>query len=253
VNPPAQQGCPFSLGARVENPALLPLRGDHPVTEGVTLVDMRIQEAHRLVPQAGDVELLSDREGPLILARSTNGRKLLGLGFDVTRSDLPLRIAFPIMLHNVLKWFLGEAGDDGVAEASVGGLIGLPAWIGPATRVTGPGDVEVHPRRIGDQWLFRPRTPGYYEARAGKNRFLVPVNYHLEGESDIVGDRRTGPDRLRWSDPEGAEPGGAHAAVVAGFDKTEHRDPPVQWPLLLLGAAWLLLFDWIFFCFRILF
>lgn len=248
-NPPPGSGCPFSVGDPVEFPALLPLRGDHPVTDGVTLVDVRIQRAHRLVPVAGDTELLSDAEGPLVIARRDNGRKLLGVGFDVAESDLPLRVAFPLMMHNILDWFIGEEAGPGLQGSSVGGLVEIPDWVDPSRGVTGPQGGLFMPRRIGGRWLFRPRSPGFYTAGTGPHRWLTPVNFHRIDESTIAGDRRPGPGRIHWNRATPQQ----RAALSEGFDPVEHAAPEAQWPTVLLAVAWLLLFDWIFFCFRILF
>jgi len=246
-NPPGSTGCPFAYDREVESPALLPLRGDHPVTRGITLIDVQIQQACRLLPEPGDVELLSDDGGPLIIAREKGPVRLLGVGFDVSKSDLPLRVAFPILLHNILDWFLGEAVIGGFNESSVGDLVELPPWVEPAKGVEDPAGKRVMPREVGDKLLLRPRLPGYYSAQRHKNRWVVPVNFYLEGESVPAGDRRESVGRVRWRTGEPPGP------VVAGFDKAEYPEPPLQWPIILLAIAWLLLFDWIFYVFRILF
>jgi hypothetical protein len=165
----------------------------------------------------------------------------------VSKSDLPLRVAFPILLHNVLDWFLGEAVLGGFNESGVGDLMELPTWVDPEEGIVDPAGNRVAPREMGGKLLLRPRQPGYYSAQRGDRRWVSPVNFYLEDESLPEGDRREAPDRLRW---RGDEP---PARVVAGFDKAEYPEPPLQWPVILMAIAWLLLFDWIFYVFRILF
>ncbi|MFC1654732.1 hypothetical protein ACFL2F_02905, partial [Myxococcota bacterium] len=246
-NPPGGSGCPFVFDREIQSPALLPLRGDHTVTRGITLIDVQVQQACRLLPEPGDVELLSDDGGPLVIARERDSVRLLGIGFDVSKSDLPLRVAFPILLHNVLDWFLGEAALGGFNDSSVGDLMELPAWVDPEEGIEDPAGGRVAPREVGDKLLMRPRLPGFYSAEKGKSRWVAPVNFHLEDESIPAGDRRESDDRVRWRTGE------PPARVVAGFDKAEYPEPPLQWPVILLAIAWLLLFDWIFYVFRILF
>ncbi len=244
---PASPECPFSSSEAVEFPELLPLRGDHPITEGVTLVDVQISSARRLVPSPGDVELLADGGGPLVLARQRNGRKLVAFGFDVARSDLPLRIAFPLMMHNCLVWFLGQTVDLHSDEHAVGGLARLPEWVDSRTAIVDPRGRRVAPLTLGGRSLVKLRWPGFYEVGEGRRQAVVPANFHLPDESSLAGDRAVGKRRLVWSGGEPPE------MLVAGFDKNEYPEPPLQWPLVLLAVAWLLLFDWVFFCFRILF
>lgn len=246
-NPPGNSECPFAFDREVRFPSLLPLRGDHPVTRGITLIDVQIQQACRLLPEPGDVELLSDEGGPLVIAREQDSIRLLGVGFDVSKSDLPLRVAFPILLHNVLDWFLGEAAVGGFCESSVGDLVELPAWVDPEEGIEDPDGNRLVPRKVSGKLWFRPRAPGYYSAQKRKDRWVLPVNFYLEDESLTAGDRRESPGRIRW---RGEAPPGP---VVAGFDKAEYPRPPLQWPVILLAVAWLLLFDWIFYVFRILF
>ncbi|HOX42689.1 MAG TPA: VWA domain-containing protein [Myxococcota bacterium] len=245
-DPPGGPGCPFAVAEEVVEPVLGPVRGDHPVTTDLNLVDLQAQAARRLVPEAGDLELWSDAGGPIMLARERGGLKLLGLGLDPARSDLPLRVAFPLLLHNSLAWFLGEEPDLGAQERSVGGLIPLPDWAARG-RVETPDGSSLAPLALGGRTLLRPRLPGFYRVQAGRERLSVPVAFQLRAESDLAGDRQVGPSRLRWAGGE------LPAELRAGLGGAEPVVPPPQWPRLLLAVVWLLLFDWVFYCFRILF
>ncbi|MBW1871578.1 MAG: hypothetical protein JRJ19_05905 [Deltaproteobacteria bacterium] len=128
-NPPDSPDCPFAKISQVDFPKLLPLRGDHPVSDGVSLIDVQIKTASRLKPVAGDVELLQDKQGPLMIARESSGRRLLGVGFDLAQSDLPLRVAFPLLVQNCLDWFLGKVIIEEQSTISVGRLYELPEWV----------------------------------------------------------------------------------------------------------------------------
>ena len=52
----------------------------------------------------------------LVVAREESSRvglrRSLALGFDLRQSDLPLRVAFPLLLMNALDWFAGEVDED---------------------------------------------------------------------------------------------------------------------------------------------
>lgn len=246
--PPEQPGCPFGLGEAVTEPDLLPLRGDHPVTEQITLVDVRIGRARRLLPEPGDAELLADDGGPLVIARQAQGCKRVAFGFDLMRSDLPLRVAFPMLMHNCLVWFLGEQVDMGPAEHAVGSWTRLPDWVGADTRILAPDGRRVEALVLGGRRLLKLRQPGFYVLEQAARRAVVPANFLQPSESSLPGGGPPGPGRLAWA-PEAPVP----EALMAGFDKEIPPEPPLQWPVILLAVAWLLLFDWVFFCFRILF
>jgi hypothetical protein len=241
-----EPGCPFELGDEVGGPRLQPLKGDHPVTEGITLVDFQIKKARHLVPRAGDLELLCDDKGPIVLAREAGPLRQLAFGFDLAQSDLPLRVAFPMLLQNSLTWFLGEILDMGFNDLAVGRPIELGSDAREG-RILDPRGKVVAPTRLGDRLQLRPRWPGFYVRSAGALATIYPVNYQLASESDLAGDRQSGAGRLKWT---GGDP---PPELVAGFDQAEHADPPPLWPRILIVAIWLLLFDWVFFSFRILF
>jgi hypothetical protein len=246
-NPPGDGSCPFSFGEQVEFPKLLPLRGDHPVSEGINLIDIQLEEARRILPVPGDFELVSDEKGPLVVVREDGQRKMVGFGFDLCRSDLPLRIAFPLLLHNILDWLLGEDVDIQLQGWVVEQSVVLPGWTTRDTRVVDPFDKKQDIKKIGDKWLFNPRLPGFYKVERAGRRTVYPVNFQQSQESKLLKGKRLVQEDVNWT------AGTVPEIAIAGFDKTEHKVPPLQWPTILLAAAWLLLFDWIFFSFRILF
>ena len=44
-------------------------------------------------------------ETPLMLTWERGKLRLFFIGFDITASDLPLRVAFPVLFHNAFEWF----------------------------------------------------------------------------------------------------------------------------------------------------
>jgi hypothetical protein len=247
VAPPGEPGCPIELQAGpavpIERPDLGPARVEHPVRAGVDLADVQAQAARRLVSLPGDVELWADRHGPLALARAQPGPRILALGFEPLRSDLPLRVGFPVLVHNALAWLLGQAPEPDEQARLVGETLEVPDW---AAVVEGPDGAPLAPLGTGGRAWVRPRAPGFYQARLGRERWEAAVNFRSPAESDLGGDRRPGPGRIAWA---GGPP---PAELLEGLGSEAPAAPPAHWPLLLLGCVWLLLFDWVFFRFRIL-
>jgi hypothetical protein len=251
----APGGCPFITAGEVDFPKLLPIRGDHPLTDGITLIDMQIGRARRLVPESNDVEILRDQSGPLMIAREKDWhggkQRFLAAGFDLAESDLPLRVAFPQLIHNCLKWFLGPAGD----SLQIGPGVAAPVFFPPRTAIKDPRGKLLSAQSIGQgtnrRWFVVPSLPGFYSLRRGKSEKLLAVNFRIDSESELIGDRRPGPGRILW------RPGDSAEALMAGLGIAEPRSlpfkPGLQWPALLLGVAWLLFFDWLFFCLRMLY
>jgi hypothetical protein len=50
-------------------------------------------------------------EAPLLITGERDGHRLAALGFRVADSDLPLRVAFPLLISNLVHWLAGEHAD----------------------------------------------------------------------------------------------------------------------------------------------
>jgi len=132
--------------------------------------------------------------GPLLVAGETGGRRIAMLTFDLRDSDLPLRIAFPVLMANITAWL-----SPGQALEFSGSLQpGEPAALSP-----GAGDSAVLVRKPGgeervltieeEQTLLFEETdePGIYSviARQGDGDRLAgsfAVNLFAPEESAIA-------------------------------------------------------------------
>jgi hypothetical protein len=76
----------------------------HPLLAQISLADLNIRQARRLVPAPGDQVVVASLGVPLVLARSRAGLRMVGVSFSVRRSDLPLRPSFPLLLANTFEW-----------------------------------------------------------------------------------------------------------------------------------------------------
>jgi hypothetical protein len=116
----------------------------------------------------------------------------VALGFDITRSDLPLRVAFPLLIINSLDWFSGD-GESLVASYRTGENWAVP--LGLQGEPTGRSEVRimdpdgkdfaaaVHEGRA----LFYGSRIGVYTIQAGTKdgRRAVAANLADAEESDI--------------------------------------------------------------------
>ncbi len=92
----------------------------HPVMRWVgRLSDVRIARSRVLAPEPGDVVLASCAGSPVMLAREHNGRRLVEIGFDLKESDLPLRVAFPKLVRNAVRWAATGEAPDAAAIAGI--------------------------------------------------------------------------------------------------------------------------------------
>src|SRR4029450_6403052 len=92
-----------SLGT-MEQPIILDWARNHPVMRFVDLSKVAVEEALRVRPLAAGKTLLESVGGPLIFLLEEPQRKAVFVGFDLFKTDLPLRVAFPLILANSLRW-----------------------------------------------------------------------------------------------------------------------------------------------------
>lgn len=107
LNPPMQGG-PFQISKRAEAPLINEINSDHPVMRWITLKDVNISSSALFERRPGDIPLASSFRQPVLIARETQGQKIVAFGFDTRSSDLPLRVAFPMLVINTFQWFTGD-------------------------------------------------------------------------------------------------------------------------------------------------
>ena len=76
-----------------------------PLLANVDLQDVHVARSQDLKNSSFGRPLISSLQTPLVLVRDEPFRQVL-VGFDLHESDLPLRIAFPILVQNVSEWLL---------------------------------------------------------------------------------------------------------------------------------------------------
>ena len=96
---------PLAADGKIRNPRPSASLEKHPITEGLNLGDVRIDEAIRLKSRGEGLALARAEQTPLIYLFDKGGLRALVIGFDLLASDLPLRVAFPVLFHNALEWF----------------------------------------------------------------------------------------------------------------------------------------------------
>jgi hypothetical protein len=100
----------LGLVRRVEltKPLFTEWQRDHPINRHLALQNVSIEKAVGVEPNTKFQKLASSFGDPLVLLSESEGQKVLVVTFDTTTTDLPLRVAFPILLANAIR-YLSEA------------------------------------------------------------------------------------------------------------------------------------------------
>ncbi|MEM6470291.1 MAG: BatA and WFA domain-containing protein [Planctomycetota bacterium] len=85
---------------------------DSPLLPHVRLQNMLVPGARSLELADNMKPLLMDSSGRPLMASRVDGRnRLVVLSANLEEGDLPLRIAFPVMMTNAVNWFLSRTGE----------------------------------------------------------------------------------------------------------------------------------------------
>jgi hypothetical protein len=231
----------FSVTGAVELVTPRPASTGEPLLEYVDLRDVVVEEAARIpLPNWGrPVVVAAGAENgdaaPLLVAGEADGRQLAVLAFDLRRSDLPLRPAFPLLLAHLVDFLAPGTTGPLPATVSPGQPLEIPlppqAEAAVVTRPDGSGLRLVAER--GTTLLADTGTPGVYQIAwevGGEQHPLgrFAVNLFNPLESDVAPRR------------ELVLGGSGERAVAAERPARREWWRPVAWAALaLLIIEWL--------------
>ncbi|MDE2855326.1 MAG: VWA domain-containing protein [Chloroflexota bacterium] len=235
VNPPNSTPF-FAIGAPLEATNDIALADESPITAFVDLDEMSLLE-YRAV-EAGWAQTLARSEaGAVLLAGEVNAQQIALLPFDLRDSNLPLLIAWPVLMANLLDWFSPLDIVSLPAGLSVGDVLAIsPPLLAESIRITTPdGSLHELPA-AGDRVAFTDTgLLGLYRLEILQDGEVTSaqsfaINLFGAGESDITpraeADLQLG--------------GGTLAA-----DADEQLGTQEFWMWLALAALLLLAIEWI--------
>ena len=166
LDPPAGSG-PFPPVGAADESEFTTWDYSHPLLRGVGLRHIAVERISILaLPQLRGRVIAATDSGPAIVA-SDDGTKVLVVGFDLRSSDLPLTVAFPQLVYNILIWARQDAAAiaPGLARTTAEGLRVDPSAGATIARVDAPGSWEVE----AGTSVVTGLPPGVYqvEDRAG--------------------------------------------------------------------------------------
>ncbi|HXH84463.1 MAG TPA: VWA domain-containing protein [Candidatus Tectomicrobia bacterium] len=215
---------PLEVLGRIEQPTIMDWDRNHAVMRHVEFSKVAIEDAMRVRPLAAGRALVDAVGGPLIYALEEAERKAIFVGFDLFRTDLPLRVAFPLILSNALRWLHPAALDQSSLQLAAGQpvLLPVPHGVEAATVTTPSGRVAKATVTRGAVSFTETDEVGLYTLATARGETKIAVNLMDAEESNLA------PRPL----PAPTGPGPEAAALV-----------PVQrdlWPVFVIAALVLL-------------
>ncbi|MEA2651034.1 MAG: hypothetical protein QOI85_755 [Chloroflexota bacterium] len=115
---PDGDGAFGTVGDRVENPVIDRTDPDEPLLRFVDLATVHIGRARELSLVDGMRAVVETTGGnPLVAVGEVAGHRVGLIGFDLGESDLPLQVAFPLLMSNLTEVLLPEA--EGILPSSM--------------------------------------------------------------------------------------------------------------------------------------
>ena len=115
---PDADGSFGTVVGRVENPAIDRADPDEPLLRFVDLSTVHIGRARELSLVDGMRAVVETPRGnPLVAVGEVGGHRVGLIGFDLGESDLPLQVAFPLLMSNLTEVLLPEA--EGILPSSM--------------------------------------------------------------------------------------------------------------------------------------
>lgn len=231
INPPDLGGLWQTTGGR-ERPEISARDAAHPVNNFLSYTDLHIESAAKrdvapwLRPIAGSAD------GGLIWAGDDGRRRVVLVGFDLAKSDLPLKVEFPILLANSVAWLAGRDQMTSERVARAGQPVTINAAIDASTNqasstvsVTGPDGRESElPTEDGGAIFADTMRVGAYKVE-GAQGFAVTLLSETESDNAPRDSIQT------------------RAGEVTGQQESFSSEREA-WRWLVLAALALLAFEW---------
>jgi hypothetical protein len=229
------------VSGTVAYPSIGQVDVNDPLLKFVDLSKVNIAQAQRITaPSWARVLVRSTSGDPLLLAGETGGRRVAVLAFDLHQSDLPLQVAFPILISNLVEWLQPPTSVDVPPQLSAGDPVSIrplpeadqivvtsPDAAGTSTTLKPSGQVSFAGTDALGVYTVRQMANG--KPLGDPEHFAV--NLFSRDESNIA----PRPDLALT----GTGPAGPSAAQAAR--------PLEIWPWLLLASLAILAAEWWFY------
>ncbi len=126
-------GREVGIARTLTRPRVTGTLASHPVLEGLRFDDVGFDQASALSERAGDQVLIRSRESVMAIARETRRGRLVVFGFATTDTDLVRREAFPLLVHDALRWAADRGEGSPLARP-----VGQGVLVEAGEEVTGP-------------------------------------------------------------------------------------------------------------------
>lgn len=228
-------GGPAIFSGTTGRPEVLGWRRTHPLMRFVTFEGLAIKQVASLTDNGGLTPIVDSTGGPLLLAGERGGARVLQLAFDPLQSDLPLRVAWPVLILNSVGWLTEQRAGIEHGHVVTAGDPWLRRVDEAATQdqVTVEGPDGFSPRfGLSDKLLRVQDTTrlGVYKVTVDGTVSRFAVNLQAPDESNLL-------PATNLDVGEAAQAGAVQQAAISG-------GPTELWRYLLIFGLVVLAVEW---------
>ncbi len=240
---PRGSGSPVKVEGELKQPGFDRLTRNHPILRWTALDDVNVARGHKLVAESADKVVGASDQGAILIAGQRGSFKFVALGFDPRESDLPLRVAWPVLLLNCINWFTDEDARY-ISSFRTGDVWRVPVVSASGQALlTRPDGLEIAVPVHDGRAVYLGESAGFYGVR--------PLDAHVVSPSPkdaVEGTRTAFAANLLDVEESTLEPvkelvvDGRKAGALVGFQIGVRRE---LWIYLLLAALVLTVIEWI--------
>lgn len=180
---------PVTPGDQIAFPQVYDWDSRHPILADVNLSNLLVEQTQQLQINDDAVHpLIETQQTSLMLSYEHEGLRAILLGFDIARSNLPLKVAFPVMMSNIITWLNPHKLSLSVLQTKAGEP--YPIHLSPFTEsfsLRPPGERWQKQQVTENPVIYRDTTKvGVYMIAEDKQTRYFTVNLVNEAESDIA-------------------------------------------------------------------
>jgi Ca-activated chloride channel family protein len=221
---------PVIKTGQVRLPKILAWNRESPLMANVDLSGLIVEQSTILKTDKRLQPLIESSRTALMVAFEEGGLRAVLLDFDLTRSDLPLKVAFPVMMSNIFNWLNPNKLEFSILKTQAGAPFDI--YLKPQTDIfytRAPHGKWEKQTATGNPFRYTQtgRVGVYTVSENDKERYFT-VNLTDESESDI---NAKSPAHL----PDQPEPGLVSEEIAV--------QQPI-WTVFILAACALLMAEW---------
>ena len=238
INPPRSTDY-FSVTGTIEFPSVRPIAGEEQLLRNVSMSEVSILKATRIVPGSWARIVVDSDGGPLLIAGERAGRRVAVMTFDLHNSDLPLQIAFPLLLSNLMSFLAPGVGNEA-------------AQLRPGQPLNVQIDSKIREVRItrpdGSRWSSRDEPLQGDQVIYAETEALGVYTVEEFGDGELLARRRYAANLFAPEESRLLPKDDLRIAQSSGLQSTLVREREGRqefWRWVALGALMVLVAEWL--------